>query len=391
MPSNLPPLWAVWYPSQRPFVDWLTLHWEQPGLPDYTGEVWQRVDPETGEIKFEKKLSRKLHSGVGSARTSIDVSIRDGRVRIDGNPMKFDGLFNGFFGPEGPLLIRNPRDVAQSFIRAVAVHPEVNLPLSCENPHVTRIDLTKHMPVPVVSEDMKQDQADLLRWLGIASSHRGKAATASSGRENIGTVYLKASSRLWSLKVYSKGDEVRDQVMDDLIEEIGETPDGEPLYTRPTFDQLVSPWLWGTARIELTLRAQELAKLGEVLGYCTSDPERPRSILHLSGDTLDDLWRIYWRRIRMPNAEPITRDQLLSVLPRRLRGVYARWLAGEDLSHSMSRVTLWRYRKDLMAYGVNIDQPAIREEIEGSSYASWASSVGAIPGGATPTNQLGLF
>lgn len=393
--SNLPPFWAEWYPTQRPFVDWMTLTWTQSGLPDYTGEIWQRIDPTTGEVRHERKLNRKVQSGVGSSRTTIDVCVRDGHVRIDGNPMKFDSIFNGFFGPEGPLLIRNPRDVAASFIRAVAAHPDVNLPLSCDHPHVTRIDLTKHLPVPKLTDDMRRDQADLLRWLGLVSSHRGKAATASSGAESLSTVYLKASSRLWSLKVYSKGDEVRDQIMDDCVEEIGENADGEPIYSEPTYSQLESSWLWGTARIELTLRAQELAKLHDVLGFHGNDPDRPRSIFELSGDRLDDLWRIYWRRIRMPTAEPITKDQLIEKLPKRLRGVYARWVMGEDFSKTMARNTLWRYRKDLMAFGVNIDLPPTKStESAGPSFSTWAGAVGSLPGGASPNGypvQRDLF
>lgn len=395
MSPNLPPLWAEWYPSVPPFVDWMTLTWSQPGLPDYTGEIWQRIDPETGEVKFERKLNRKLVSWSGSARASIDISIRDGRVRIDGNPMKFDNGFNHFYGPVGPWVVRHPRDVAQSFIRAVGNHPDVGLPLACEHPHITRIDLTKHLPVPRNSESMKNDQADLLRWLGLVSSHRGKAATASSGGEMLSTVYLKASSRLWSLKAYSKGDEVRDQLDPSNTYEIGEDADGKPLLDGPTYADLDDPWLWGTARVELTLRSQEMSKLGEVLGFDSSDPERPRSIFELSHDVLDDLWRIYWRRIRMPNSQPIERDQMMEVLPRRLRSVYARWKMGEDFTRSMTRTTLWRYRKDLMAYGVNIDLPSVIEQPgQGTSYAGWAQSVGALPGGASAFGdpaQLKLF
>lgn len=389
MPSNLPSLWAEWYPEQPPFVDWLTLHWNQPGLPDFTGEIWQRVDPETGEIKYERKLSRKVYGQFGSARPSIDVSVRDGHVRIDGNPMKFDNWTNFMDGPRGPLVIHSPAVVAQGFIRAVAQHPNVGLPLVCPSPTVTRIDLTKHIPVPRVTSDMREDQSDALRWLGLVSSHRGKAATASSGRDCMGTVYLKASSRLWSLKVYSKGDEVRDQVMDGYVEQVGETADGEPIYDEPTYDQLIDPWLWGTARIELTMRSQELRKLSEVLGFRAGDKDAPGSIFDLDASALDAYWRTYWRRLRMPTTELLPKDELLTTLPRRLRGVYARWKAGEDISRSMSRVTLWRYRKDLMSFGVNIDQPAPKEDQEAklSTLPLWADRIGKEPGGAHPSGD----
>lgn len=97
----------------------------------------------------------------------------------------------------------------------------------------------------------------------------------------------------------------------------------------------------------------------------------------------------------MPNSQPIERDQMMEVLPRRLRSVYARWKMGEDFTRSMTRTTLWRYRKDLMAYGVNIDLPSVIEQPgQGTSYAGWAQSVGALPGGASAFGdpaQLKLF
>lgn len=380
---NLPSLWAQWYPSVHPFVDWITLHWDQEGLPDYTGDLWQRVDPETGEVRFERKLSKQIERFFGSRRVSVQVSIRDGHVRIDGNPCKFDFKTNGLLSLFGPWNQSLPIVVAQGLVAAVA--EETGLPLRWTNSvKVTRIDLTKHMPVPRVTEDMKQDQADLLRWLGLVSSHRGRAATASSGRESTGTVYLKASSRLWGLKVYSKGDEVRDWVVDDMVEEVGETEDGETIYNAPTYDNLMDPWFWGTARIELTLRSKELVKLPEVLGHLSSDPEAPNSIFDLDASRLDQLWCTYWRRIRMPTADPTTRDELIQVLPRNLRGIYARWKAGEDFSTTVSRMTFWRYRKKLMEYGVNIDQlPTTEAEGPGPIFGTWATHVGQLPGGST--------
>lgn len=381
--QNLPPLWAQWYPAVHPFVDWLTLHWDQPGLPDFTGEIWQKVDPSTGEIRSERKLSKQVERFFGSRRVSVQVSVRDGHVRIDGNPCKFDFKTNGLFSHFGPWQLSLPHGIAQGLVRAVA--EETGIPFEwTPSVRVTRIDLTKHMPIPRTSDDMQQDQADVLRWLGLVSSHRGRAATASSGRESVGTVYLKASSRLWGLKVYSKGDEVRDWVVEDLVREIGETEEGEPIYEEPIYNDVMDPWFWGTARIELTLRSKELVKLPEVFGFLDSDPQAPHCIFDLDASKLDELWRIYWRRIRMPVSDPTKRDQILQTLPRNLRGVYARWKAGEDFSSTVSRMTFWRYRKKLMEHGINIDQlPTAETEKPGQILGSWAAQVGQLPGGAS--------
>lgn len=364
-------------------MDWLTLHWNQNGLPDYTGDLWQKVDPSTGEIRFERKLAKQVERFMGSRRTSVQVSVRDGHVRIDGNPCKFDFRTNGVGSHFGPWQLSHPLVVAQGLVRAVA--EETGLPLAwTPDVKVTRIDLTKHMPIPVMSSDMKQDQADVLRWLGLVSSHRGRAATASSGREAVGTVYLKASSRLWGLKVYSKGDEVRDWFVEEFVEQTGENEDGSPIFTGPTYAQLADPWFWGTARIELTLRAKELVKLPEVFGYSDSDSAAPGCIFDLDVIKLDELWRNYWRRIRMPLSDPTRRDDVIQMLPRNLRGVYGRWKAGEDFSTTVSRMTYWRYRKQLMEHGINIDQPPALDSDTGARVlGAWASQVGALPGGST--------
>lgn len=86
----------------------------------------------------------------------------------------------------------------------------------------------------------------------------------------------------------------------------------------------------------------------------------------------------------MPVSDPTKRDQILQTLPRNLRGVYARWKAGEDFSSTVSRMTFWRYRKKLMEHGINIDQlPTAETEKPGQILGSWAAQVGQLPGGAS--------
>lgn len=379
--DNLPSFWAPWYSGVFPFSDWFTLRWHQPGIPDSRGNLWTESDSD-GMVQREFRKPQKLEHIWGSARSSVDYKVLDGNVRIDGNPTKFDPTSNidGGIHPGG----KHPKQAAISFVSVAAQISKQPLVMPSDVV-VNRIDLTKHLPVPRVSDDMRQDQADLLRWLGLAASHRGRAATASSGRENMGTVYLKASSRRWSLKVYSKGNEVRDQVYDDSMvewfedEEGNQVPSGKPIL----WGDLNEPWLWGSVRIELTLRYKELVELPEVLGYDPAKPGAPKSVLDLDEGSLDELWRIYWRRLRMPKTESMTADKLMKTLPRHLRGVYGRWMQGEDFSQTVTRMTLWRYRKALMDYGVNIDNPPQKERPSkaATAFPEWAKQVGEKPGG----------
>jgi II/X family phage/plasmid replication protein len=50
-------------------------------------------------------------------------------------------------------------------------------------------------------------------------------------------------------------------------------------------------------------------------------------------------------------------DEVLAELPRPLRLAYHAWRAGEDLRATCCRATFYRYRKALLAYGVDIAHP----------------------------------
>ena len=47
-------------------------------------------------------------------------------------------------------------------------------------------------------------------------------------------------------------------------------------------------------------------------------------------------------------------DDLLTSLPTRLKGIYALWLNGEDLRQSLPKNTFYRYRRQFLAYNIDI-------------------------------------
>ena len=50
----------------------------------------------------------------------------------------------------------------------------------------------------------------------------------------------------------------------------------------------------------------------------------------------------------------LSTDELMN-LPQRLRSTYVLWKDGHDLRSTMAKNTYYRHRKELMAYGINID------------------------------------
>ena len=59
------------------------------------------------------------------------------------------------------------------------------------------------------------------------------------------------------------------------------------------------------------------------------------------------------------------KDDVLESLPVRLKGVYALWRNGDDLRSTMSRPSFYRWRKQLLAYGVDISviQPSTKSNV----------------------------
>ena len=56
------------------------------------------------------------------------------------------------------------------------------------------------------------------------------------------------------------------------------------------------------------------------------------------------------------------KDDVLDSLPPRLRLTYQAWLNGDDLKTVLSRPTFYRYRKQILQYGVDISSKSPKEK-----------------------------
>jgi II/X family phage/plasmid replication protein len=137
------------------------------------------------------------------------------------------------------------------------------------------------------------------------------------------------------LKAYSKGDEIHAK--------------GHQL-PLALYDTSLAAFADDLLRVELQLRGKELKE----------------NSLHLAanwGDnTASEVFASYLSRLQISEATMIDSDTLKDVPPR-LQLAYQAWKDGHDLRQTLPRATWYRYRKELMEYGVDIalQQPG-REE-----------------------------
>lgn len=172
-----------------------------------------------------------------------------------------------------------------------------------------------------------ESRADVRAVLRSASkyaySRHGAATTRGS------TVYLGLASRRWTLKLYSKGDEL------EAISQKHHLPDS--ILHREELTQYADSAL----RVELQLRGLELSRRDRALSCCWNQ-ETPLAALQEKLET-----------ITMPSIHRLPSTELED-LPGRLIAVYEAWRAGHDIRAIYSRSTYYRYRKELLLYGIDI-------------------------------------
>lgn len=214
----------------------------------------------------------------------------------------------------------------------------LNLDVSCEVRALwwggylplTRVDSTL-----MFGYDSRHDVRAVLRSATkYCRSRHGAAQTKGS------TVYLGLGSRRWTLKLYSKGDELDSKSVKHQLP--------EKLLRRSECIEYADTAL----RVELQMRSLELERRGLSLAAAW-EPSTPFDVVT---EKLEGL--------TMPVTHSIP-SEVLERLPGRLVGVYEAWQAGHDLRGYYSRGYLYKLRKQLLECGVDILAPApARDENE---------------------------
>ncbi|MBA5685394.1 hypothetical protein H3N34_19730, partial [Photobacterium damselae subsp. damselae] len=172
-------------------------------------------------------------------------------------------------------------------------------------------------------------RSDVLSWLRcLEQTGRTRHGTAVSKGT---TVYLGKNSERWSIKAYSKGQELESHKLPIELEST----------SLPNFAN-------NKLRLELTLRSKELTKLG----------------LNVGSEWFNiDIWSLYKNymgRIEMTNQN--VRDDLVFNLKRHVRSTYLLWKAGEDLRTLLPKNTFYRHRRELLSHGVDISVPVPKDD-----------------------------
>jgi len=273
------------------------------------GEVdWRSPCRQSVPGSFDKNVSVRSMGGDGhGVATSL---------WIDGNPSKFLQGHN-IFGSDDLLSL--VYDMLIKVCRSLGIMPKLSeLRMVKEGGYeISRVDINYSYELP--------NRKDVLAWLR-AAEYKSKTRHGRSAMSG-GTLYWGKKSTWWTLKAYSKGEEIAAGKKHKLPDELLATP--------------LTDWADNKLRVELTLRGKEFIRLGV---------EKAKD---LTMDRIKSLYSLYVRRIEMTDQIALSCEKQME-LPRRLRSTYILWKNGEDLRSVLPRNTFYRHRRELLENGIDI-------------------------------------
>lgn len=272
-------------------------------------------------------------------------------IEFSGNPVKFIQGHN-LFGSSDLLNL-----VYEAVLKVANVlslpQPEATLErLRAGIYSLSRVDLNEMYQF--------RDRAEVLAWLYTASR---TSRTRSQGAMSKGTtVYWNKTSKRWSVKAYSKGQELALARNNDHL-----LPESLRAYADAAL------------RIELTLKGDELRDAGLKLAANWRTIEE------------SDLFHDYVGRIQM-SEQKATGELFMQIKSRPAAATYQMWLEGHDLRQILPSNTFYRHRRALLEHGIDIAIPHPREEQRPSNVVPFKSvldmRVAEVPGWAYGTALL---
>lgn len=329
-------------------IDWVTAVLPFSGNQCLRGGQLVSIN-QADEVEWRSAKSLPV---VGSHDQRIHVMAHgDGRIKISGNPLKFLQGHN-LFGSDNLRGL-----VLATMLKLCAV---LNLPIDSADLNQWQGGADELLRVDIAYMYSLRSRKDVRAWLRAAEmqskSRHGRPITRG------GTVYWGKHSRRWAMKGYGKADEITSQKSHRL-------PD------LPFRDKLLD-YAEDKLRIELVLRAMQLADNPPLRTAAGWIPETPARV-HAE----------YLGSIDMSNQFSLT-EEALADLPPRLIAVYKLWKAGEDLRALYPKNTFYRYRRQLLSYGIDIAliQPNDFKNVVPLVHALRPQAVAAVPDWAIGTS-----
>lgn len=281
-----------------------------------------------GELEW---MSRKRASVRGSFDANLTIRSATHtadpltHVEISGNPVKFFQGHN-LWGCDDvhALVVHTLEHLAGRADLGLTPTANDHAAWLAGDIRLTRVDQTQSFHLA--------NLADVLAWLRAAEqtahlSHRGRGQLVKGS-----TLYFGQHSRRWSLKLYAKGQEIRDK--GHRQEMILELPHA-------------LAWADRTLRAELVLRSMELRRLGldKVTAWSQLDGVDSAVTARLLQDRLGAM------TMNTVSALPAS---VLDGLKPSLRMAYQSWESGVDLRAILPTRTFYRYRAELLLHGIDI-------------------------------------
>lgn len=298
-------------------IDWITAYLPCKHVPIRAGSVfsvdsdgnfeWETLKRMSVEGSFSNKITVRSFGSAGPGLAS--------ELEISGNPSKFLQGHNVFGSDDLQALVFKTFINVCDLLGIIPFIDDIQKVKQGEY-RLSRVDINYSFVLPC--------QSDVKAWLR-ASELKSKTRHGRPSSKG-GTVYWGKSSKRWSIKAYSKAEEIKKHK---LPLELLKTP--------------ITDWAEDKLRIELTLRKRELEDLFLLKAKSWH------------GSTPRNLFNKYIERIDMAEQIRLTDKQLLE-LPQKLRSTYILWRDGHDLRDTLPKATYYRHRKTLMdSHGINID------------------------------------
>jgi II/X family phage/plasmid replication protein len=318
-------------------IDWLTIY----GIPcnhdaaklyhgvrmeiDENGEIitsWEKPKPMKGS--FEKQIT--VRTDPRSAPDQRGEGIRS-MLEISGNPSKFFQGHN-LFGSNDALGLAQAMIYAA--IREFGLQPTQGQLQEIERGlfSFSRVDVTESW-----ATRSRAEVRAAIRGMENCATLKNRGKGVFKG----GTLYFAKNSRRWALKAYGKGDEI----------EVNSKKFGD--HTIPAkhdhFD-LLKAHADRLLRFELCLRGKEMK----------DSPLRLDMAKNWGTGTADKLYKSYFSKLEIAGNIVLPAEDI-EELPNRLRIAYQLWVDGHDLRTQYKKATFYRYRRQLLNYGIDIANP----------------------------------
>lgn len=259
---------------------------------------------------------------VGSHDATISIrSITQQTIEVSGNPAKWLQGHNLFGTNDLKALI-------WAFFNELLKIPELKLKPSLQQLHAIKSGKLTISRIDINETWFLNSREEVLAWLEAAGQkmrlkHRG------AGQFKGDTLYWGKNSRRWSIKCYSKGDEINSR--------------------KSNFpDALRTPEMLAYAdralRLELTLKSNQLRE------WLLHD------VSHWGADTGKMLLLGLIKGLEMSDNMRLSDEKLKNLKPS-VKMAYFAWLGGQDLKQELKRPTFYRYRSQLKELGIDIGIP----------------------------------